>query len=70
MTTYIKIDYTNNFSSICFSEKEVIEGCGYDATEITLEELCKKVVGEYEIIKVEGDAVLRFYEYGLTDDGE
>lgn len=64
MTKYIKIDYTNHFSSICFSEKEVIESCGYDDTEITFEELCKKVVGEYDIIKVEGDVMW------LTDDGD
>jgi hypothetical protein len=62
MPKFIKIDYQLNFSSICDSEEEVIEGCGYDVEEITFEDLLKKVKGTYEIIEIEGD--LRW----LTDE--
>jgi hypothetical protein len=34
---YIKIDYTGQFSSLCDTKNEVIEGCGYDVDEITFE---------------------------------
>jgi len=51
---FIKIDYEMGFSSICDSEEEVIEGCGYDVDEITFEELLEQVKGVFEIIKVEG----------------
>ena len=30
---YIKIDYQEQFSSICYTKDEVIEGCGYDVNE-------------------------------------
>ena len=36
---FIKIDYELGFSSICNTENEVIEGCGYEVNEITFEEL-------------------------------
>jgi len=62
MPKFIKIDYQLNFSSICDSEEEVIEGCGYDVEEITFEDLLKKVKGIYEIIEIEGN--LRW----LTDE--
>jgi hypothetical protein len=62
MKRFIKIDYQLNFSSICDSEEEVIEGCGYDVEEITFEDLLKKVKGTYEIIEIEGN--LRW----LTDE--
>jgi len=62
MPKFIKIDYQLNFSSICDSEEEVIEGCGYDVEEITFEDLLKKVKGTYEIIEIEGN--LRW----LTDE--
>jgi hypothetical protein len=55
MKKFIKIDHELNFSSICFSEQEVIEGCGYDADEITFEELLKEIEGVYEIIEIEGE---------------
>ena len=64
MKRFIKIDYQLNFSSICDSEEEVIEGCGYDVEEITFEDLLKKVKGTYEIIEIEGEGDLRW----LTDD--
>ena len=51
---FIKIDYEMGFSSICDTEEEVIEGCGYDVDEITFEELLEQVKGVFEIIKVEG----------------
>ena len=51
---FIKIDYELGFSSICNTENEVIEGCGYEVNEITFEELLERVKGEFEIIKVEG----------------
>ena len=38
MKRFIKIDYQENFSSICDTEEEVIEGCGYHPSEITFEE--------------------------------
>jgi hypothetical protein len=44
-----------NFSSICFSEQEIIESCGYDSDEITFEELLKEIEGVYEIIEIEGE---------------
>ena len=53
MKKFIKIDYDLQFSSVCDTEEEVIEGCGYDPSEITFEELLKKVEGTYEIIEVE-----------------
>lgn len=52
---YIKIDYQGQFSSICHTKEEVIEGCGYDVNEITFEELLETVKGTYEIIRIEGD---------------
>jgi hypothetical protein len=51
---FIKIDYELGFSSICNTENEVIEGCGYEVNEITFEELLERVKGVFEIIKVEG----------------
>jgi hypothetical protein len=55
MKRFIKIDYQNNFSSICDSEEEVINGCGYDVEEITFEDLLEEVKGTYEIIEIEGE---------------
>ena len=55
MKRFIKIDYQLNFSSICDSEEEVIEGCGYDVEEITFEDLLEEVKGTYEIIEIEGE---------------
>jgi hypothetical protein len=67
MKKFIKIDYDLQFSSICYSEEEVIEGCGYDPSEITFEELLKEVQGTYEIIEVEGN--VRWLNEN-DDDGE
>lgn len=64
MKKFIKIDYTENFSSICFTKEEVIESCGYDVDEITFEDLLEQVKGEFEIIEVSGDVKW------LTDDEE
>ena len=52
---FIKIDYEMGFSSVCDTENEVIESCGYEVGEISFSELIEKVKGEYEIIKVEGE---------------
>ena len=40
----IKIDYELGFSSICNTENEVIEGCGYKVNEITFEELLESLL--------------------------
>lgn len=55
MKRFIKINYHDNYSCIYDSEKEVIEGCGYDVEEITFDELLEQVKGEYEIIEIEGE---------------
>jgi hypothetical protein len=51
---FIKIDYEMGFSSICDTENEVMNCCGYDEDEISFSEFLEKVKGEYEIIKVKG----------------
>jgi hypothetical protein len=52
---YLKVDYSNNFTSICDSKEEVMENCGYECDEITFEEFLIKVKGEYDIIEIKGD---------------
>jgi hypothetical protein len=52
---YIKIDYLENFSSLCDTKEEIIESCGYEVDEITFEELKERIDGEIEIIEVSGD---------------
>ena len=52
---YIKIDYVENFSSLCDTKEEIIESCGYEVGEITFEELLERIDGEIEIIEVSGD---------------
>jgi hypothetical protein len=52
---YIKIDYLENFSSLCDTKEEIIESCGYEIDEITFEELKERIDGEIEIIEVSGD---------------
>ena len=59
---FIKIDYTAKFSSVCYSEEEVISGCGYEGEGLTFDEVVERVKGEYEIIEVTGDVNF------LTDD--
>jgi hypothetical protein len=44
-----------SYSSICDTEEEVIEGCGYEIDEITFDKLCIDMEGTVEIIKIEGD---------------
>jgi hypothetical protein len=55
MIKFIKVDLEMGFSSICDTEEEVIEGCGYEIGEITFDELCIEMEGTVEIIKIEGD---------------
>ena len=52
---FIKIDYEMGFSSMCMSESEVMESCGYEVDEMTFDEFLEVVKGEYEIIEVNGD---------------
>jgi hypothetical protein len=55
MIKFIKVDLEMGFSSICDTEEEVIEGCGFEIGEITFEKLCIDMEGTVEIIKIEGD---------------
>jgi hypothetical protein len=55
MIRFIKVDLEMGFSSICDTEEEVIEGCGFEIGEITFEKLCIDMEGTVEIIKIEGD---------------
>jgi hypothetical protein len=55
MIKFIKVDLEMGFSSICDTEEEVIEGCGYEIDEITFDKLCIDMEGTVEIIKIEGD---------------
>lgn len=55
MKKFIKVDLEMGFSSICDTEEEVIEGCGFEIGEITFEKLCIDMEGTVEIIKIEGD---------------
>jgi hypothetical protein len=55
MIKFIKVDLEMGFSSICDTEEEVIEGCGYEIGEITFDKLCIDMEGTVEIIKIEGD---------------
>ena len=55
MKKFIKVDLEMGFSSICDTEEEVIEGCGYEIDEITFDKLCIDMEGTVEIIKIEGD---------------
>lgn len=53
--SYLKVDYSLNFTSICGSKKELIEGCGYEYGEISFEDFLIEVEGEYEIIEIKGN---------------
>jgi hypothetical protein len=55
MIRFIKVDLEMGFSSICDTEEEVIEGCGFEIGEITFDKLCIDMEGTVEIIKIEGD---------------
>ena len=52
---YLKVDYSDNFTSICDSKEEVMDCCGYGIDEMTFEEFLIKVKGDYEIIEIKGD---------------
>jgi hypothetical protein len=55
MIKYLKVDLQDCYGiSLCDTKEEVIESCGYDVNEITFEELCKRLSGEYEIVEVTG----------------
>ena len=55
MIKYLKVDLQNCYGiSLCDTKEEVIEGCGYDVDEITFEELCNRLSGEYEIVEITG----------------
>jgi hypothetical protein len=61
MTKYLKVDLQDCYGiSLCDTKEEVIESCGYDVDEITFEELCKRLSGEYEIVEVTGDFKLNW----------
>ena len=61
MIKYLKVDLNNCYGiSLCDTKDEVIESCGYDVDEITFEELCKRLSGEYEIVEVKGDFELKW----------
>ena len=60
MIKFIKVDLEMGFSSICDTEEEVIEGCGYEIGEITFEKLCIDMEGTVEIIKIEGDFKIEY----------
>ena len=52
---FIKIDYGMGFSSMCESESEVMESCGYEVDEMSFDEFLEVVKGDFEIIEVTGD---------------
>ena len=52
---YLKVDYFNNFTSICDSKEEVMDCCGYDYEEMTFEDFLIKVKGDYDIIEITGN---------------
>jgi hypothetical protein len=55
MIKYLKVDLNNCYGiSLCDTKDELFESCGYDVDEITFEELCKRLSGEYEIVEVTG----------------
>jgi hypothetical protein len=60
MIKFIKVDLEMGFSSICDTEEEVIEGCGYEIGEITFDKLCIDMEGTVEIIKIEGDFKINY----------
>jgi hypothetical protein len=55
MIKYLKVDLQDCYGiSLCDTKEEVIESCGYDVDEITFEELCTRLSGEYEMVEVTG----------------
>jgi hypothetical protein len=61
MKKYLVVDLNNCIGiSLCDTKDELFESCGYDVDEITFEELCKRLSGEYEIVEVTGDFKLNW----------
>ena len=61
MIRFIKVDLEMGFSSICDTEEEVFESCGYEIGEVTFDELLVKMASiTIEIIKIEGDFKIDF----------
>ena len=61
MIKYLKVDLQNCYGiSLCDSKDELFESCGYDVDEVTFEQLCEQVSGEYEIVEVKGDFELKW----------
>jgi hypothetical protein len=61
MTKYLKVDLQECYGiSLCDTKDELFESCGYDVDEITFEELCERLKGEYEIVEVTGDFKLKW----------
>ncbi len=55
MIKYLVVDLNNCYGiSLCDTKDELFESCGYDVDEITFEELCEQLKGEYEIVEVTG----------------
>jgi hypothetical protein len=61
MIKYLIVDLQNCYGiSLCDTKDEVFESCGYDVDEVTFEQLCEQVSGEYEIVEVKGDFELKW----------
>ena len=61
MIKYLIVDLQNCYGiSLCDSKDELFESCGYDVDEVTFEQLCEQVSGEYEIVEVKGDFELKW----------
>lgn len=52
---YLKVNYSNNSTSICDSKEEVMNCCGYDYEEMTFEKFLIKVKWDYDIIEITGN---------------
>ena len=46
MGKFIKIDFEQGFSSLCYTKQEVMEGCGYFEDEITWEDFLNEIKGD------------------------
>jgi hypothetical protein len=61
MIKYLIVDLQNCYGiSLCDTKDEVFESCGYDVDEVTFEQLCEQVSGEYEIVEVKGNFELKW----------
>jgi hypothetical protein len=60
MTKYLKVDLQGGYGiCLCDTKDELFEGCGYDVDEITFEDFCEQLKGEYDIVEVTGDFKLK-----------